>query len=71
MSLPILHDGRCKETVYKRDTYRYSGRGKSGFEMHYNKQQCSRKPKIEGYCTQHAKWHGLITMTSPARTRWY
>ena len=28
--------------MYKRDTYRRTGRGRSGFEMHYDKEQCSR-----------------------------
>ena len=51
---------RCHEWVFKRDIYRYSGHGKSGFTMHYNKQQCSRKPVIDEWCKQHAKWHGLI-----------
>ncbi len=46
---------QCKETVYIRDTYRYSGRGRSGFTMHYRRQQCSRKAKGDtGYCWQHA-----------------
>jgi len=34
---------RCQAEVYKRDTYRYSGRGSSGFSMHYNIEQCSFK----------------------------
>lgn len=30
---------RCKAKVYKRDTYRYTGRGKSRLEMHYVEKQ--------------------------------
>lgn len=44
---------RCRETVYVRDTYRRTGRGKTGFEMHYIEQQCSRKAGPDGYCFQH------------------
>lgn len=44
---------QCQATIYKRDTYRRTGRGKYGFEMHYTEQQCSRKPKYDGYCWQH------------------
>ena len=47
---------RCKENIFVKDTYRRTGRGKSGFEMHYNAQQCSRKVVEEhGYCWQHKK----------------
>jgi len=46
--------GQCKEMVYVRDTYRRCG-GKRHFEMHYNRQQCSRKAKPNGYCWQHQK----------------
>lgn len=47
---------RCQAQIYKRDTYRRTGRGKSGFEMHYRKEQCSRKA-VEGqeFCNQHSK----------------
>lgn len=45
--------GRCKAAVWERDTMRYTGRVKGGFEMHYNKRQCRRKPKASGYCWQH------------------
>lgn len=50
---------RCKAVVYKRDTYRRTGRGKSGFELHYSRCQCSRKPTIKGLCGQHARMAGL------------
>lgn len=47
---------RCRKQVYVRDTYRYTGRGKSGFEMHYKRQQCARKVKDgDTYCWQHRK----------------
>lgn len=34
---------RCTVTCYKRDTYRYTGGGSSGFTMHYSKEQCTRE----------------------------
>jgi len=46
---------RCDEYIYKKDTYRYSGRGKTGFTMHYRKQRCSRKAIKNGKCWQHKK----------------
>jgi len=46
---------RCKEAIYKRDTYRRTGRGKTGFEMHYNMQQCARKAVDDKHCWQHMK----------------
>jgi hypothetical protein len=46
---------RCREVVYVRDTYRYTGRGRSGFELHYTRKRCSRKAKYDGYCWQHRK----------------
>ena len=48
-------EGYCRELIYVRDCYRRTGRGPSGFEMHYNSQQCSRKAKYYGYCWQHRK----------------
>jgi hypothetical protein len=36
-------DGRCTATCFKRDEYRYSGRGSSGFTMHYAKERCTRR----------------------------
>lgn len=44
---------RCCALVWKRDTYRRTGRGPSGFEMHYNKCQCERAAKFDGRCWQH------------------
>lgn len=46
---------RCQATIYKRDTYRRTGRGKTGFEMHYTQDTCSRTAKYDGYCWQHKK----------------
>ena len=43
----------CKATVYHRDTYRRTGRGKTGFELHYHRRQCKRKALANGYCRQH------------------
>jgi hypothetical protein len=50
---------QCKETVFRRDTYRRTGRGKGGFELHYVRGQCARPATNGGYCWQHAPWHGL------------
>lgn len=46
---------RCKAMIYVRDTYRYTGRGPHGFEMHYRKRQCSRPAGPQGYCWQHGR----------------
>jgi hypothetical protein len=51
---------RCEAAVYKRDTYRYTGRTKSGFEMHYNRCRCSRMATINGFCRQHAAVAGYV-----------
>jgi len=48
-------DDRCKAIVYHRDMYRYTGRGKTGFEMHYRQKQCKRKALDNGYCYQHQR----------------
>jgi hypothetical protein len=50
---------RCRETVEIRDTYRYTGRVKGGFELMYTSRRCSRPATNGGYCWQHAPWHGL------------
>ena len=55
MDAPSYYDSaRCLETVYIKEQYRRTGRGPGGFEMHYTKQQCSRK-RQEGreHCWQH------------------
>lgn len=44
----------CLATVWKRDCLRRTGRGRSGFSMHYNKMQCSRPATHDGRCWQHA-----------------
>ena len=44
---------RCKVAIYKRDTYRYSGCGPTGFTMHYTQKQCSRAAVAYGRCKQH------------------
>lgn len=48
---------RCPAAVYERDTYRYTGRVKGGFERHYRRRQCERKrgPGEQGLCWQHAR----------------
>ena len=56
------HVDRCRAVVYRRDTYRYTGRGPDGFEVHYAKEQCRRKPghgKNGDLCWQHAKLEAL------------
>lgn len=45
---------RCVATVWKRDTHRYTGRGPSGFTMHYTRCQCRRAVNGAGrFCGQH------------------
>ena len=46
-------DRTCEAVVWRRDTYRYTGRTKSGFEMHYAKGRCKRRQVFDGLCTQH------------------
>jgi hypothetical protein len=43
----------CLATVWKRDTYRRTGRGPTGFEMHYSQEQCKRPARFDGRCWQH------------------
>lgn len=45
---------QCRAHIYVRDTYRRTGRGKTGFELHYARKQCARKAGACGYCWQHA-----------------
>ncbi len=63
MLAPSYYDReRCLETVFVKDQYRRTGRGPSGFEMHYTEKQCSRKhQKDSEYCWQHpwAKKRGV------------
>jgi hypothetical protein len=42
---------RCQYVVYRRDTYRYDGRGPGGFSLHYNEGQCSFKAVEEAVNT--------------------
>ena len=44
---------RCTATVWKRDCLRRTGRGSTGFEMHYNKKQCERAAVEDHRCWQH------------------
>jgi hypothetical protein len=50
-------EGKCRAKVWVKDTYRRTGRGLSGFEMHYTARQCKRLAKGCGYCLQH---HQLV-----------
>lgn len=52
-----MENARCEAIVHRRDTYRRTGRGSSGFSMHYERGQCQRKAGPTGFCTQHAKLH--------------
>jgi hypothetical protein len=51
---------RCRVVIYKRDTYRRTGRTKSGFEPHYTKEQCSRRATSGSRCWQHANQGWLL-----------
>lgn len=44
---------RCQAAVYVRDCLRYTGRGKYGYEMHYNERRCKRRAGSNGVCWQH------------------
>lgn len=46
---------QCNAIIYKKDCYRRTGRGKTGFEMHYSRCQCSRRAVVGDMCKQHAK----------------
>lgn len=66
----------CEMKVYRRDTYRYTGRTKGGFEMHYNRGQCRRKAVIcilnlvrLTVCRQHWAYLGYDTPTPPPAAR--
>ena len=45
---------RCQASTEKRDAYRYSGKGKTGFTLRFTHPQCTRR-SIGGsdYCRQH------------------
>lgn len=43
----------CVAAVYKADVPRRTGRGPTGFEMHYTKCQCKRAAIFDGRCWQH------------------
>jgi len=43
----------CKQTVWHRDTYRRTGRGPTGFQLHYKSAQCTREAAKDGLCWQH------------------
>ena len=46
--------GFCPAEVSVRDTYRYTGRSASGFEMHWNHRQCKCRPmKGRRFCRAH------------------
>jgi hypothetical protein len=45
---------QCEAEVFVRDTFRRTGRGTSGFEMHYRRRRC-RRTALRGQrmCWQH------------------
>lgn len=49
----MAETGRCQATVWRKDCYRRTGRGKAGFEMHYDQGQCERPAKYDNRCWQH------------------
>lgn len=51
----MRNEKKCRILVHRKDTYRRTGRTKSGFEMHYSKGQCARAPKVDGMCLQHSR----------------
>lgn len=46
---------QCATYVWVRDCYRRTGRGKTGFEMHYIKRRCKRSACVGDWCRQHSK----------------
>lgn len=46
---------KCKEVITVRDTYRYTGRGRTGFEMHYKARHYKLAAGEGGYCWKHRK----------------
>lgn len=53
---------RCQAVVYKRDTYRSTGRGPHGFELCYSREQCERASIGDtDWCWQHDKQKNWIT----------
>lgn len=61
--------GQCGGTVYERDTYRRTGRGKSGYEMHYNERQCTRRATHKGFCWQHSAYYRQYRAAPPTTDR--
>jgi hypothetical protein len=57
-------DARCRARVWKKDTYRRTGRTKSGFEMHYNPVRCSRRATNGDRCWQHSADNGFMDYES-------
>ncbi len=45
---------QCAATVWKHDTYRRTGRGKDGFEMHFYRCRCRHKATDGKWCWQHS-----------------
>lgn len=51
---------RCDAIVSHRDVLRRTGRGPSGWEMHYNKEQCKRNASDgSDFCWQHGQGNPL------------
>lgn len=50
---------RCTATVWRREQYRYTGRSKSGFEMHYESHQCGNRAIAGGRCRRHPRGYGF------------
>lgn len=51
---------RCTARIWVKDTYRRTGRGKTGFEMHYSEDRCSRRATKDGRCWQHPREFGFM-----------
>lgn len=58
---------RCRASILKADTYRYTGRGIGGFEMHYREQQCSFRAAENGRCRKHPAEKGFVDYRSPMK----
>ncbi len=67
--VPHPAEGRCEALVYERNTYRYTGRTRSGFEMHYNERQCKRKVRSgQRLCAQHSPGKPVVSSVSRGKS---
>lgn len=65
----MAEPAHCQQIVYVRDTYRRTGRGATGFEMHYVRQRCKRLATSgEALCWQH-RWGNRLPLEQKRKRR--